>query len=68
VVDVRVLTAVAGVAGLLAAALPVAGAARRRTGHPPESGPAQESGPAGAPGIAGAGADAGADADPSSQP
>ncbi|MFH8873301.1 MFS transporter [Streptomyces griseus] len=67
-VDVRVLTAVAGVAGLLAAALPVAGAARRRTGHPPESGPAQESRPAGAPGIAGAGADAGADADPSSQP
>ncbi|MBT1102505.1 MULTISPECIES: MFS transporter [Streptomyces] len=46
VVDVRVLTAVGGAAGLLAAALLAAGAARRRTAPVSASGPASESGPA----------------------
>ncbi|MFE3379635.1 MFS transporter [Streptomyces anulatus] len=46
VVDVRVLTAVGGAAGLLAAALLAAGAARRRTAPASASGPASESGPA----------------------
>ncbi|MFI1571028.1 MFS transporter [Streptomyces anulatus] len=45
VVDVRVLTAVGGAAGLLAAALLAAGAARR-TAPVSASGPASESGPA----------------------
>ncbi|MGW5989108.1 MFS transporter [Streptomyces anulatus] len=46
VVDVRVLTAVGGAAGLLAAALLAAGAARRRTAPVSASGPASESAPA----------------------
>lgn len=46
VVDVRVLTAVGGAAGLLAAALLATGAARRRTAPVSASGPASESGPA----------------------
>ncbi|MFB7482406.1 MFS transporter [Streptomyces anulatus] len=46
VVDVRVLTAVGGAAGLLAAVLLAAGAARRRTAPVSASGPASESAPA----------------------
>lgn len=63
VVDVRVLTAVGGAAGLLASALLAAGAARRRTapgarataptpGPASASGPGSESGPAGETGPA----------------
>ncbi|MFE3385899.1 MFS transporter [Streptomyces anulatus] len=46
VVDVRVLTAVGGAAGLLAAAVLAAGAARRRTVPASAPGPASESAPA----------------------
>ncbi|MFD5647347.1 MFS transporter, partial [Streptomyces anulatus] len=49
VVDVRVLTAVGGAAGLLAAALLAAGGARRRPGPRGAAGPAAGAGPASPP-------------------